>query len=167
MQGVDYIYSDEPGKRKANSNLPGNLVFTKSSLDAHAMRRDKEREAIQNSVPGYDPQHNHLPTCLDCGKWSWRDYGIPEEWNPVGLLGTSYDQYSRAEAMKGSTQAVMMASGQNNKPTLDDATMPDLTPVNRPTPGNTVVIMGQEAHAYGKKSGLYNSAKKLVGLGGR
>lgn len=167
-QGVDHLYDHSDEHRKSNANLPGNLVYSKTSLDAHAMIRDKQRLAIEDAIPGFEAGHIHSDCLGKCGKWNWLDYGIPNEYNPTATVNASYDWYSRAEAMKGSLQTVAIAQGMQSQRTIEGGSVePNLTPMQRQTPGNTTVVMVGQAYKGAKKSGLVDASKKLVGLNGR
>lgn len=171
----EVLYSDDDGKIRANANLPGQLVYLVTKLTNHAAYMEKSRAALEKEHPGYEKEHEHAAACADektpCGKWNWRDYGIPDGWNPVKDLITPYCQFSRAEAMKGSEQVVRSFQGSNDTSLEGVGLAPDLTPRQRKEqagkPTSIVLVAQNGAAEIGAAKKQVGLGKRLLGMGGR
>jgi hypothetical protein len=162
------LYSSDPGKIRANANLPGHLVYCVTKLTNHASLLQATRAALEKEFPGYGHKETCQPICTE--HWTWRDFGVPDGWNPTLELITPYLQYSRAEAMKGSEQVVRSFQGARATDLEGVGLAPDLTPRQRqdarPAP---MVIVAAHGLSNGVKEAKESTslAKRLIGLGGR
>lgn len=165
------LYSDEPGKIRANANLPGQLVYCVTKLSNHAEYMERSRAALEKQYPGYDKEHLHDLACqaAPCGKWNWRDFGIPDGWNPVKELITPYCQFSRAEAMKGSEQVVRSFQGARGSTMEGVGIAPDLTPrvsKEQPASPKSIVLVAQNGyHEVAQAKKEVSLGKRLLGMG--
>lgn len=169
------LYSQEPGKVRANANLPGQLVLPVNRLTVHAHGMEKWRQAIEDANPGYDPMHIHETACefrtgifgaeSKCGKWNWKDWRNPEDYNPTHEFVTPYLQLSRAEAMKGSEQVVRSFQGGRPADIEGVGIAPDLAPKHHGPAPVTLVVAAQQGVNGAKKE--VSLAKRMVGLGGK
>lgn len=133
MKDFDVLYQNTPGHIRSNANLPGHFVFAVSSLEMEADDVEQERAMLEKAYPGYDAEHKHVDCGDDCRVWNWRDYGIPEEYNPLKVFIEPYLQISRAEGMKGSEQVVRGFNSQN-QPMMEGLGTPSLQPRMGPSP---------------------------------
>jgi hypothetical protein len=160
----EILYRATPEHRRGNSNLPGHFVYPVTRLEGHADYRDRQRKACETFYPGFDPAHVHAAVCdiggrLSCNKWSWLDYGIPNEYNPVREFIAPYEQLSRAEGMKGSNQVALGFQTLQQQEAIDMGKTPSLTP--RPGAGTPTVIINNGTRA------VKEVRKGVLGLGGK
>jgi len=140
----EVLYRNTPEHIRSNANLPGQFVFPVSSLEMEADGADEFRALLEAEYPGYGD------------KWHWKDFGIPENYNPLKVFITPYLQISRADGMKGSEQVVRGFQGfQPNE--FEGIGQPSLMP--KAGAGPTVVIQNGVRELKEKRG--------LRGLGGR
>lgn len=124
------LYEKTPEHVRSNANLPGQFVFPIASLEMEADSADNYRELMEQEHPGYGET------------WSWKDFGIPEAYNPLKVFITPYLQISRADGMKGSEQVVR--GFQAFQPQgIDAIGQPSLMP--KSTNGTTVIVQNGKA----------------------
>jgi len=105
-----------------------------------------EAEKFRELMENYYPDYGHDEECTEGCRlhWTWQDWGIPEEFNPLKIFITPYLQISRADSMKGSEQVVRGFAGFR-PPEFDSLGNPNLMPKQGQN-GTTVIVQnGQRA----------------------
>lgn len=167
-QDFEVLFKETPAHVRANANLPGQFVYTTTSMTSHSDLVQRNRTMFEEAFPGYDPSHVH-ETCVKtprayrgmyawfwtCGHWNWHDFGIPEDGDPVGTFITPYLQISRAEGMKGSEQVTRGFMGNRPGPVIEGVgESPNLYPQSTPGQAQVIIQNGVQDYKRAKKGFL-------------